>query len=269
MPGYARPWDPSRVTNPDENPPTRPCTSAGEFGIDVGLTPPTTVYSPFDGHIITWQPCCSGCTGSCFCWGAASGYPYGEAGRLLIGGGPAGETIGFGHVHPIVTSGSVSAGQAVAVVREDGCGGPHTEFMYAPSGAWTSCADFVDPRAYLRMLFASTPPPPPPTVCPPGWTLGSDGLCHPPAPPPPPPGPGNPPPPPPTPASGGGGFDAGPLLILAGGVALVAVAWHHGYGHQLAGGVGRELSHLGAGVEHGVGSAAGWVHRHRQPVSLR
>ncbi len=166
---FAWPWDPARVTVKDENPPTRPCTQAGEYGIDVGLIPPTTLFAPFAGRVAAYEPCPPGV----FCW-----YP----GRLILTGGPTGEAVGFGHVHPLVAVGSVvAAGQAIAEVRSDAAGGPHVEFMLSPTGVWGACGDWVDPRSYLAMLFAQAGPGPSPgpgpapvLVCPVGWHVVGD-----------------------------------------------------------------------------------------------
>lgn len=167
---YCQPFPRSAVTNWNER--SLDC-SVGEWGVDVGLQAGTLITAPFSGSIQSWQPCCPGCTGACYCWGCAS---ESGCGRLCLGYGPSGEAIAFGHIKPLVTGGPVSCGQAIGVVQQDACGGPHTEFQYFPDGNYDSCGSAVNPISYLNSLFNQPPPPPPPVIIPASFTTTNSNV---------------------------------------------------------------------------------------------
>ena len=156
---YAPPWSPSYATADTHD------ISSGdprEWGIDVPLPAGSVIDAPFAGTIAAYQ---------------ASATDWGP-GRLVLTGGPAGETVAFGHVAPGVRVGQkVAAGQPIAVVPTNAEGGPHTEFMLFPTGSSNTraaAAPLPTIQGYLRSLFASSPAAP--AAAPTQAQLASFGL---------------------------------------------------------------------------------------------
>ena len=130
----APPWNPSYGYSYNWDYLSCP-SGCGEWGLDVTLPLNTPIVAPEAGTIIGYQK------SSDPCWNWAPG-------RLLLQLNRGG-VIGFGHVSPVVSSGSVSVGQEIATIGPtQSCnGGNHVEFMYAPGGCSTSsCYNYSDFR---------------------------------------------------------------------------------------------------------------------------
>ena len=136
--GYTSPFSPGDVTQLDEHNITS--GDPREWGVDVGLKPETVIRAPFAGTVQSYTPSSSE-------WGP---------GRLLLAGGPKGETWGFGHIVDLALPGTkVQAGDVIGYVPANAPGGPHTEVMVFPDPSNISRAGAVDPRNWVGMAIGA------------------------------------------------------------------------------------------------------------------